>query len=134
MSTLRIHHVPGEGETRFYVQQLPVGKATQPAAITAPADFPVESRPNSNLVRELRWYLEEFLGYPFPPETEHADHVLDALKNWGRQAFDALFDNRQGADFLRDAQDDGRYDRLTLQIASDDPRILAWPVLTPSQP
>jgi hypothetical protein len=67
LSTLRIHHVPGEGESRFYVQRLPGGKTTKPAAISAPADFPVEGRSDSNLVRELRWYLEEFLGYPFPP-------------------------------------------------------------------
>jgi hypothetical protein len=75
--------------------------------------------------------LKNSWATPSPPETEHAKRVLNALKKWGRQAFDALFDNRQGADFLRDAQENGRYDRLTLQIASDDPRILAWPWETP---
>ena len=51
----------------------------------------MEGRPNSDLMRELRWYLEEFLDYPFPPETDRAERVLDALRRWGEQAFDALF-------------------------------------------
>ncbi len=51
-------------------------------------------------MRELRWYLEHFLDYPFPPETTHAEHVLDALKAWGAQAFN---------------------------VRSDDPHILSWP-------
>ena len=38
-------------------------------------------------MRELRWYLEQFLDYPFRPETDHAGHVLDALRAWGTQAF-----------------------------------------------
>jgi hypothetical protein len=36
-------------------------------------------------MRELRWYLDQFLDYPFHPETNHADHVLDACGMTGRQ-------------------------------------------------
>jgi hypothetical protein len=122
MSTLRIQHVAGDGEPRFQLLRVKDAKTAASVAIRPPVGFPVEGRPDSDLVRELRWYLEDFLGYPFPPEIEHAARVLAALKQWGRAAFDALFDNRQAADFLREAQDGGRYDRLHLQIASDDPR------------
>ncbi len=127
MSTLRIQHCPSDGEDRFQVVRVGDSKTTRAVAVAPPVGFPVEGRPDSDLMREMRWYLEDFLGYPFPPETERADRVLEALSKWGRQAFDALFDNRRGADFLRGAQDDGSYDRLNLQTASDDPRVLAWP-------
>jgi hypothetical protein len=127
VSILRAQHVPEDRVDRFHVARVRDGKTTAPAAIPAPVDCPVQGRPDSNLVRELRWYLEEFLGYPFPPETEHAERVLDALHKWGRDAFDALFDNRQGADFLREAQQGQGYEPLNLQISSDDPRVLAWP-------
>ena len=127
MSTLRIQHIPGEGEPRFQVLRVSDTKHTPPAAIRPPVGFPVKGRPDSDLVRELQWYLEEFLGYPFPPQTERADRVLSALKAWGRQAFDALFDNRQAGKFLDEAAPDGQYQQLRLQVSSDDPRILAWP-------
>ena len=78
------------------------------------------------LGRELRWYLEEFLAYPFSPETEHAERVLDALRAWGEQAFDVLFDSREGGKLLDEATARG-YQDLVLQVWSDDARVLAWP-------
>ncbi len=128
MNTLIVRHTGGpDDEPKFHVERLEDGKRTKPAVIRPPVGFPVEGRPNSDLMRELRWYLETFLGYPFEPETDHADRVLDALRKWGRQAFDAVFDTKEGGKFLDNATDDGHYDRLHLQISSDDPRVLAWP-------
>ena len=72
------------------------GRSTDTVAIPSPVGFPVEGRPHSDLMRELRWYLETFLDYPFPPETEHAERVQDALAAWGKQAFDSLFGDRRG--------------------------------------
>ena len=117
MSILRVQHVAGDGEPRFQLVRVADAKTTAQVAIAPPVGFAVEGRPESDLVRELRWYLEDFLGYPFPPETEHADRVLAAPNQWGRQAFDALFDNRQGADSLRDLKDDERYRNLSLKIS-----------------
>jgi len=97
-----------------------------PVEVAPPFGFPVEGRPNSHLMRELRWYLEDFLDYPFPPETEHAERVLDALRRWGREAFNALFGSRDGGGMFDAATAKG-YQELSLQIWSDDPRVLAWP-------
>jgi hypothetical protein len=69
----------------------------------SPHGFSVEGRPNSDLLRELQWYLETFLDYPFPPEIDHADRVLKALKDWGEQTFEALFDNRSAGRMLEAA-------------------------------
>src|SRR5207253_3186988 len=76
--------------------------------------------------RELQWYLETFLDYPFEPETGHAERVQTALRQWGEQAFAALFGSRE-AGRLFDAATEDDYARLHLTIASNDPAILAWP-------
>jgi tetratricopeptide (TPR) repeat protein len=124
MAVLPIRHLPGSNPARFQVQR-PDGR-TWEAELPPPGKFPVENRPDSNLVRELGWYLETFLDYPFSPETEHADRVQAALRAWGKQAFDALFDSRAGGELLTKVTEGG-YAELRVQIWSDDPRILAWP-------
>lgn len=103
----------------FTVTRLSDGKSTAPVAIPSPYEFRVKDQPNSNLMRRLRWYLEQFLDYPFPPETQNAENVLDALKLWGTQAFNTLFDHPYVANWL--SCDAG------LQIRGDDPYILSWP-------
>ena len=125
-ATLRIAHVAGSDPAAFKVVRLRDGKETPAATPPSPAGFPVQGRPNSDLLRELQWYLESFLDYPFYPETEHADRVLDALRKWGEEAFSALF-HAHAASRLFEAHAASDYSALHLQIASDDPRILAWP-------
>ncbi|MCP4109649.1 MAG: tetratricopeptide repeat protein [Desulfobacteraceae bacterium] len=125
--TLIIRHV-SSGPDTFEVMRLKDGKRTpKPAEIRAPDLLKVEGRPNSSLSTDLRWYLENFLDYPFHPDTEIAERVRDSLEKWGEDAFNALFDNRDGGAMLEDAAVNGHYKNLHLQIASDDPGVLAWP-------
>src|SRR4051794_20068313 len=126
LSTLIVRHTPNSSPATFQVVRLRDGKTTEPVPVLAPVGFPVEGRPDSDLLRELRWYLETFLEYPFPPETDHAERVRDALRRWGEQAFQALFDNRSSGRFF-DAATSADYARLHLQVSSDDPRVLSWP-------
>jgi len=123
---LRVRHDPDSDPPQFEVEDPGSGRRTPKAAVPSPAGFPVEGRPASDLLAELRWYLETFLDYPFPPETDHATRVLAALRTWGTQAFNALFDNREGGRMLDEAVKNG-YEELLLQVWSDDPRVLAWP-------
>jgi hypothetical protein len=71
MHTLIIHHI-GSDPDRFEVQRADDNKRTQSVEIPSPYAFPVQGRPDSNLSRELHWYLEEFLDYPFEPYTDVA--------------------------------------------------------------
>lgn len=123
--TLTIKHVAGSDPAPFLVVRQRDSKTSQPISVVSPVGFPVEGRPNSDLLRELQWYLETFLDYPFSPETEHADRVLKALRDWGEQAFRALFENKSAGRMFDDATRD--YSKLHLKISSDDPRVLAWP-------
>jgi tetratricopeptide (TPR) repeat protein len=125
-TTLTIRHTPGSAPASFQVTRLSDGKTSPPATVQAPIGFPVEGRPNSDLMSELQWYLETFLEYPFPPETDRADRVLTTLYAWGEQAFTALFVGSSAADFFR-AATSSDYSRLHLQISSDDPQVLSWP-------
>ena len=126
MNTLLIRHVESGDPPKFQAICPQDARSTETVAIPSPVGFPVEGRPNSDLMRELRWYLEAFLDYPFPPETEHAERVRDALRQWGEEAFNALFGDRRGGEIFNDATREG-YESLHLLISSDDPQVLGWP-------
>ncbi|MBU2550444.1 MAG: tetratricopeptide repeat protein [Proteobacteria bacterium] len=123
MPHLRIVHTGGD---RFMILRPRTGQTSEARPVVPPAGFPVPGRPDSDLLQELQWYLESFLDYPFPPQTDLADRVLGALRDWGRQAFTALFDSGQARDWYTEAKRDGP-DRLHLHVASNDPAVLAWP-------
>ena len=125
-TTLVIRHLEKTDPPEFEVARLPDGKRSERTTVPSPVGFAVEGRPNSDLLRELRWYLEDFLSYPFPPETDHAERVQAALRTWGEETFDTLFTGRRAAYWFGSATEDN-YSDLTLRIQSDDPRILAWP-------
>jgi len=62
MHTLIIRHTAGD---RFRVERLADGKLGPEVALEAPDQVRVEGRGRSHLLRDLTWYLEQFLDYPF---------------------------------------------------------------------
>lgn len=102
------------------------GKRAGPFELASPHGFPIEGVPGTELMRELAWYLEKFLDWPFPPETERAERVRAALHRWGTQAFAALFHERDPAVWLSHARARGDASML-LQVSSADARVLSWP-------
>jgi hypothetical protein len=126
MKTLMIRHVAKSEPAQFQVIRQRDGKSTDPTSITSPFGFPVEGRPESDLICELNWYLETFLEYPLEPEIGHSERVLDSLRAWGQQAFEALFGDREGGRFFEEATREG-HQQLHLLISSDEPRVLSWP-------
>ena len=128
MIIIIIRHVAGGERGGFQVQRVQKDdvKSTESVEIVSPVGFPVEGRSNSELMTDLRWYLERFLDFPFSPQTDIADRVQAALKGWGTQAFTALFGSGLGGQFFHDAVRDG-LETLHLRISSDDPRVLGWP-------
>ncbi|OQX05796.1 MAG: hypothetical protein BWK73_32620 [Thiothrix lacustris] len=123
---LQIRHIGYQDDKpQFFVVRLDDGKNSSPVTLTPPEQTTVEGRPNSNLQQDLRWYLEKFLDYPFDPETFTAERVQDALHGWGEQCFATLFQG-QALLWFHTARQQG-LENLTLKIASNDPRVLAWP-------
>jgi CHAT domain/NB-ARC domain len=124
-TTLTIRHVPG-GPPRFQVVRQAQGNVIDPVEVPSPVGFPVNGVPDLRLGEGLRWYLEDFLRFPFAPEVEQAGKVVNALKGWGEAAFQALFGGRVAGGWFDAAAANGS-DALRLQIAGDDPAVLAWP-------
>ncbi len=126
MKTLQIQHVAESEPAQFRVVRLPDGRPTGSVSVTSPVGFEVPGAGAADLMDELSWYLEKFLEYPFPPRLERAERVQQALAEWGTCSFNALFGSRETGRFFDQATAEG-YSKLHLQIASDDPHILAWP-------
>ena len=124
-TSLTIQHIPGIGTPLFQIVRLSDGKTSKPSSPPSPFGFPVEGRPDSDLMRELQWYLETFLDYPFHPDTDRAERVLKSLRDWGEQAFRSLFEDHSAGRMFDAATAD--YSSLHLQISSDDPSVMAWP-------
>ncbi len=66
MPTLTVRHLdpdPSRPATALPLFQVADadGNVTEPVAVPPAAGYPVEGRPNDDLMSELRWYLERFL-------------------------------------------------------------------------
>ncbi|MBK7001351.1 MAG: tetratricopeptide repeat protein [Rhodoferax sp.] len=124
---LIIRHEPGANSLRFAVQRVDANGARSAPAVelTDPLAQVLEGT-ELRLGPELAWYLESYLDYPFGPNQQRAERVLEALGQWGRQAFGLLFGAGQAHGFYHDATRNG-YENLHLVIASDDAHVLSWP-------
>lgn len=112
MHELIIRHIPETIPPQFQLEKNGV-KTTEPVILPSPFEFRIRDIPNTSLMKGLRWYLERFLDYPFHPETDHVNYVLNALKDWGQKVFSSL-------SLVNHIQPD-------LRIACNDPLILNWP-------
>ena len=119
-----VHHVSDSDPAEFHVSWW--GGHQSGIVVPSPQGFPVKGRPKSGLSVELRWYLEEFLKYPFEPETTHAERVVEALYTWGATAFSTLFRSTNIQETLGNIAPDTSK-RISIQIVSGDPVVLSWP-------
>lgn len=125
MSGLSILHTQGTDPPQFQILS-ETGDIIGPVVIQSPVGYPVLARPGSHFMGELKWYLENFLDFPYSPEIEHADRVLDALNAWGEAAFISLFRDTGLTEIFDPVKLNDR--RCTvLRIVSSDPMIQSWP-------
>jgi len=127
LNTLILRHVKGSEPTSFLVVRQSDGAASEPCAVPSPVGYPVEGRPNSDLLQDLRWYLEQFLELPTDPYRELAGRIVAARNAWGTELFEALFDGDRSARRAYDHATADGFDNLRLRVASDDPAVLGWP-------
>jgi hypothetical protein len=129
MSALINRHFSDSQPARFEVVEAGSGRHAHAVEVPSPYEFPVKDRPSDSLMSQLRWYLDDFLQYPFTPRTEQAANVEDALSALAEQAFSALFSSGHARDWFIEPRriHGGRQTPLHLQISSDDPAILSWP-------
>ena len=82
---------------------------------------------DSKVLADLRWYLEEYLRYPYGLEPENAKKIEQKLQAWGQQLFDLVFrSNDKAREFFQEATRAG-LDKCEISIISDNPAVLNLP-------
>jgi hypothetical protein len=76
---------------------------------------------------DLRWYLEEYLRYPYGIFPENAAKIESKLQGWGEQLFELVFrSNEQTRQFFQAATYEG-LNNCELVVTSDNPEVLNFP-------
>ncbi|MBD2299509.1 tetratricopeptide repeat protein [Nostoc sp. FACHB-190] len=82
---------------------------------------------NEQTLTELRWYLEEYLPFPYGIFPEQAQKIEQKFQAWGQQLFELVFPRTTKAwDFFQEATREG-LDKCEINISSDDPKVLNLP-------
>lgn len=82
---------------------------------------------DAEALAELRWYLEEYLRFPYGLEPEKAKQTEQKFQAWGQQLFELVFPRTTKAwDFFQQATREGLA-QCELNVSSDDPAILNLP-------
>ncbi|MCU0547180.1 MAG: tetratricopeptide repeat protein [Oscillatoriaceae cyanobacterium Prado104] len=82
---------------------------------------------DSKVLADLRWYLEEYLRFPYGLEPENAKKIEQKLQAWGQQLFDLVFRSSEKArEFFQEATRAG-LDKCEISIISDDAAVLNLP-------
>jgi hypothetical protein len=127
MHRLLIRHQPQVAGLYFEVQRVDSkgARSAPQVALTDPLAV-VLGGSDLTLGHELAWYLEHYLDLPTGPNQARAERVQQALRQWGQQSFDTLFNHGQAHGFYLQATEAG-HTELHLVVVSDDARVLSWP-------
>ena len=77
---------------------------------------------------DLRWYLEEFLGFVGAGTRAQARGIEARIEAWGRRLFDACFGGTEGTHVYRNLLDAGKAGKeVLLTLGSDQAAVLQQP-------
>lgn len=117
-NSLRINHV--DDSIQLFWQR---GNSMARSAPTVTFKHPFDSK----VLADLRWYLEEYLRFPYGLEPENAKKIEQQLQAWGQQLFDLVFRRSDKArEFFQEATRAG-LDKCEISIVSDNPAVLNLP-------
>jgi hypothetical protein len=76
---------------------------------------------------DLRWYLEEYLRFPYGIYPDNAAKIEQKFQDWGEQLFELVFrSSEQAREFFQAATYEG-LNQCELVITSDSPEVLNLP-------
>ncbi|UKP00070.1 CHAT domain-containing protein [Nostoc sp. UHCC 0870] len=76
---------------------------------------------------DLRWYLEEYLTFPYGIFPDNAAKIEQQLQHWGQELFELVFrSTEKGKEFFQEATREG-LDNCELGIISDNANVLNLP-------
>ncbi len=123
MKSLTIFHAPAEGEqgARARVAYCPREGAQAQERETA-FSFTVGDEQR----REIQWYLEEYLVYPWGQFRERAAQVEALMERLGAELFDAVFGERETAALYAHVADELANTRVVIHAADPVGVALPW--------
>ncbi|MBI4672496.1 MAG: hypothetical protein HY741_12630 [Chloroflexi bacterium] len=90
-------------------------------------DVPFTNPLNDKVLRDLRWYLEEYLDWPFSePVQARANEIERELDEWGSALFDSVFDSRDARVLYDRFVEANALDKF-LTIQAREPNVLRLP-------
>ena len=117
-NSLRINHDAGSIQL-FWQRRNSAPRFAPPVTFEHPFD--------SKVLADLRWYLEEYLRFPYGLEPENAKKIEQKLQAWGQQLFNLVFRSSEKArEFFQEATHAG-LDKCEISIISDDAAVLNLP-------
>lgn len=115
---LTINHT-GDQIQLFWQRGNSIARATEPVNFSHPF--------NTEVLDEIRWYLEKYLGFPYGIEPDKASALEQKLQGWGEALFNLIFcSNEKGRQFFQEATREG-LQKCELGISSEDPQLLNLP-------
>ncbi|NEP12159.1 MAG: tetratricopeptide repeat protein [Symploca sp. SIO2C1] len=82
---------------------------------------------NQQALADLRWYLEDYLRFPYGLEPEKASKIEDKFQQWGEELFELVFRGSEKAREFFQAATYAGLDKCQLVITSDSPQVLNLP-------
>ncbi|WP_265277370.1 CHAT domain-containing protein [Nostoc sp. KVJ3] len=99
------------------------GQANRRTAPAVPFEHPFDKK----ALDDLRWYLEEYLRFPYGLAPDNAVKIEQKLQTWGEQLFELVFrSSEQARQFFQAATYEG-LNQCELVIVSDNPEVLNLP-------
>ncbi len=90
-------------------------------------EIPFEHPFEPETLTDLRWYLEEYLDFPYGIYPQQAVKIEQKLQRWGQELFQLVFRSTdKGREFFQEATREG-LDNCELGIISDDATVLNLP-------
>jgi tetratricopeptide (TPR) repeat protein len=115
---LRIHH-EGDSIQLFWQRGQSNPRPAPSVTFTHPFD--------EQALTDLRWYLEEYLRFPYGLAPDNAAKIEQKFQDWGEQLFELVFrSSEQARQFFQAATYEG-LNQCELVITSDSPEVLNLP-------
>jgi hypothetical protein len=92
-----------------------------------PQPFTFQLRPED--YADLRWYLEEYMDLPIGGSVLRANRIGQALSQWGRDLYKAVFDYGDHRDLIRDLMRAEPPRLLTIATSNGDMLRLPWEIM-----
>ncbi|MEL6327758.1 MAG: CHAT domain-containing protein, partial [Cyanobacteria bacterium J06626_23] len=89
--------------------------------------IPFEHPFDAKTLERLRWYLEDYISFPYGIFPDQAAQIEQQFQTWGQRLFEQVFyTTDEGRAFYQEATRE-RLDRCEIGIASDNPIVLNLP-------